>query len=76
MDCLVAVLAQCFAQSHRFGFCQNGCTAEITLPLVAHTVSQVARTALTVLDLALPGDAEALLGTLVGLHLRHDANPQ
>lgn len=74
--CLVAVLAQSFTQSHRFGFGQNGCAAEVSLPLVAHAVSQVARAALTVLDLALPGDAEALLGTLVGLHLRHDAIPQ
>lgn len=74
--CLVAVLAQSFAQSYRFGFGQNGCAAEVSLPLVAHAVGQVARTTLTVLDLALPGDAEALFGTLVGLHLRHDANPQ
>ena len=68
----VAVATQGFANLGRFRVIHARGTTKIPFALVAHSGRQVAGSRLTMLDLAGRRDTKTLLGSLVGLLLRHD----
>jgi hypothetical protein len=69
---LVAVSVECFGDVVRKRLTKDGGSAKVSPTLFGDGNGQVASSCLTVLDLALGGDAKTLFGSLVGLHLGHD----